>query len=167
MKGIKTSIKELLFGEKFLSIECRRINAGYCSHAFIINFLKSKIYVETNIRVRTNSKILFNFNDLWLDKNGNEMTNDSFDKMINIEGSFLSSKLEEVNNGCKNNLIKNVSLKKYGDLIIYLENGVVIEIINDTHLENAIIFTIEDFSSAKEITFEIKDLVPRCYMNDI
>ena len=110
--------------------------------------------METNIRVRTNSKILFNFNDLWLDKNGNEMTNDSFDKMINIEGSFLSSKLEEVNNGCKNNLIKNVSLKKYGDLIIYLENGVVIEIINDTHLENAIIFTIEDFSSAKEITFE-------------
>ena len=167
MKGIKTSIKELLFGEKFLSIECRRINAGYCSHAFIINFLKSKIYVETNIRVRTNSKILFNFNDLWLDKNGNEMTNDSFDKMINIEGSFLSSKLEEVNNGCKNNLIKNVSLKKYGDLIICLENGVVIEIINDTHLENAIIFTIEDFSSAKEITFEIKNLVPRCYMNDI
>lgn len=167
MKGIKTSIKELLFGDKFLSIECRRINAGYCSHAFIINFFKSKIYVETNIRVRTNSKILFNFNDLWLDKNRNEMTNDAFDKMINIEDSFLSLKLEEVNNDCKNILIKNVSLKKYGDLIIYLENGVVIEIINDTHLENAIIFTVEDYSFAKEITFEIQDLVPFGFVNDL
>ena len=84
MKGIKTSIKELLFGEKFLSIECRRINAGYCSHAFIINFLKSKIYVKTNICVRTNSKILFNFNDLWLDKYRNEMADNAFDKMIGI-----------------------------------------------------------------------------------
>jgi len=167
MKGIKTLIRELLIGDKFLSIECRRINAGYCSHAFIIYFLKSKIYVETNIRVRTNSKILFNFNDLWLDKNKNEMTNDVFDKMINVEDSFLSFKLQEVNNNYKSNLIKNVSLKKYGDLIIYLENGVVIEIINDTHLENAIIFTIEDFSTAKEISFEIKDLIPIGFVNDL
>ena len=161
MKNIKTYIKKLLIGDNFVSLTCKRINGGYTSHAFILNFERSNIFIETNIRIRTSTKVLLNFNDLWINEFREEIPDHSFNKMTNIEGSFLFHELNIVNLRCKGISVKNVMLKPYGDLIIKLNNSVIIEIINDTHLEDAVIFNITDLISSKELSFFVENTFPK------
>lgn len=60
-----------------------------------------------------------------------------------IEKSYLHKQLEVVNTMLFNAKPRNVYLKSYGDLYIsFYRKGIVLEILNDTHLENACLFRV-------------------------
>lgn len=59
----------------------------------------------------------------------------------NIEKSYLHKQLELINTILVNTMPKSVSFKSYGDLYIsFYKKGIVLEILNDTHLENACLY---------------------------
>ncbi|MBO7369082.1 MAG: hypothetical protein J6U25_02205 [Clostridia bacterium] len=69
----------------------------------------------------------------------------------------MGEEIEKVNAICGGAHVACITYKTYGDLIIRLSNGVVIEIINDTHLEDAIVFNVEDFKEKKEICLFVEN----------
>ena len=61
----------------------------------------------------------------------------------NIEKSYLCKQLEVINAMLYNAKPKNINFKSYGDFYIsFYRKGIVIEILNDTHLENACLYRL-------------------------
>ena len=62
---------------------------------------------------------------------------------INIEKSYLYNQLEVVNAILFNEKPRSINFRSYGDLYIsFYKKGIVLEILNDTHLENACLFRV-------------------------
>ncbi len=102
-----------------------------------------KIEIETNFRIRNQSEVLLSFNDLYLDYNRKEMSVKKYRSQTNIEKSYLHKQLECINAMIKNTKPKSITFKPYGDLYIsFYVKGMVLEILNDTHLENACLYRI-------------------------
>ena len=81
--------------------------------------------------------------DLYLDINRKEMSVKKYRSQTDIEKSYLHKQLEVVNTMLFNAKPRNVYLKSYGDLYIsFYRKGIVLEILNDTHLENACLFRV-------------------------
>lgn len=101
------------------------------------------IEIETNFRVRNKEEVLLSFNDLYLDNNRKEMSVKKYRSQTNIEKSFLNKQLEFINSILINAKLKSVAFKSYGDLYIsFYRKGIVLEILNDTHLEDACLYRI-------------------------
>ena len=102
-----------------------------------------KIEIETNFRIRNNNEILLSFNDLYLDCNRKEMSVKKYRSQKNIEKSYLYKQLEVINAMLYNAKPKNINFESYGDFYIsFYRKGIVIEILNDTHLENACLYRL-------------------------
>ncbi len=102
-----------------------------------------KIEIETNFRIRNHSEILLSFNDLYLDYNRKEMSVKKYRSQINIEKSYLYNQLEVVNAILFNEKPRSINFRPYGDLYIsFYKKGIVLEILNDTHLENACLYRL-------------------------
>ena len=96
------------------------------------------IEIETNFRIRNQKEVLLSFNDLYLDNNRKEMSVKKYRSQVNIEKSYLHKQLEFINSILTNAKLKSVTYKSYGDLYIaFYRKGIVLEILNDTHLEDA------------------------------
>ena len=65
-----------------------------------------------------------------------------FRSQTNIEKSYLCSQLELINKELKGLKPRKVVLKEYGDIYIVFGKRVVVEIFNDTHLEDAVLYRI-------------------------
>ena len=130
---------------KFINIDFKR-GLGIIEDRFILDFVSNNnlisIEVETNIRIRDDKSIYLSFNDLYIDKNRKELSVRRYRSQKAIEKTYLSIALEYINQTYKNDIVNNIIIKEYGDLYIYLSNNVVIEIFNDTHLDNAVLYRI-------------------------
>ena len=74
---------------------------------------------------------------------------------VNIEKSYLHKQLEFVNSILTNAKPKSVTYKSYGDLYITLyRKGIVIEILNDTHLEDACLYRVVSKSDKINYAYE-------------
>ena len=110
---------------------------------FIGNNEEIIIEIETNFRVRNKVEVLLSFNDLYLDNNRKEMSVKKYRSQANIEKSYLHKQLEFINSIIINAKPKSVTLKSYGDLYItFYRKGIVLEILNDTHLEDACLYRV-------------------------
>lgn len=110
---------------------------------FIGNNEEIIIEIETNFRVRNKEEVLLSFNDLYLDNNRKEMSVKKYRSQANIEKSYLHKQLEFINSILINAKPKSVTLKSYGDLYItFYRKGIVLEILNDTHLEDACLYRV-------------------------
>lgn len=110
---------------------------------FIGNNEEIIIEIETNFRVRNKEEVLLSFNDLYLDNNRKEMSVKKYRSQANIEKSYLHKQLEFINSIIINAKPKSVTLKSYGDLYItFYRKGIVLEILNDTHLEDACLYRV-------------------------
>ena len=110
---------------------------------FIGNNEEIIIEIETNFRVRNKEEVLLSFNDLYLDNNRKEMSVKKYRSQANIEKSYLHKQLEFINSIIINAKPKSVTLKSYGDLYItFYRKGIVLEILNDTHLEDACFYRV-------------------------
>ena len=110
---------------------------------FIGNNEEIIIEIETNFRVRNKEEVLLSFNDLYLDNDRKEMSVKKYRSQANIEKSYLHKQLEFINSILINAKPKSVTLKSYGDLYItFYRKGIVLEILNDTHLEDACLYRV-------------------------
>ena len=63
--------------------------------------------------------------------------------------------LNIVNQKINNTCIKDIKMFFYGDINIILNNGIVIEILNDTHKENSTLLRLEKSSITELLKYEI------------
>ena len=113
------------------------------------------IEIETNFRIRNQKEVLLSFNDLYLDNNRKEMSVKKYRSQVNIEKSYLHKQLEFVNSILTNAKPKSVTYKSYGDLYItFYRKGIVLEILNDTHLEDACLYRVVSKSDKINYAYE-------------
>lgn len=148
MKDFKENLdfKDLLKNMKIYKIDFVR-GLGIVEDRFELSFIgnneKIIIEIETNFRIRNKEEVLLSFNDLYLDNNRKEMSVKKYRSQANIEKSYLQRQLEFINSILVNAKPKSVNLKSYGDLYIsFYRKGIVLEILNDTHLEDACLYRI-------------------------
>lgn len=148
MKEFKQSLelKDLLKKMKIIKINFVR-GLGIVEDRFELFFDGNNeeiiIEIETNFRIRNQKEVLLSFNDLYLDSNRKEMSVKKYRSQVNIEKSYLHKQLELINATLVNAKPKSVTLKSYGDLYIsFYRKGIVLEILNDTHLEDACLYRI-------------------------
>lgn len=131
--------------------------------SFAADLDKIDIEVETNFRIRNDEKHFLSYNDLYLDTKRREMSVKRFRSQTNIEKSYLCSQLELINKELKGLKPRKVVLKEYGDIYIVFGNGIVVEIFNDTHLEDATLYRIVhrngSFSECYECLIKDNELV--------
>lgn len=138
--------KDLLKTMKINSINFVR-GLGIVEDRFELSFIGNNeeiiIEIETNFRVRNKEEVLLSFNDLYLDNNRKEISVKKYRSQTNIEKSYLHRQLELINSILVTAKPKSVTLKSYGDLYIaFYRKGIVLEILNDTHLEDACLYRI-------------------------
>ena len=138
--------KDLLKKTKISKINFIR-GLGIVADRFELNFKANNeeiiIEIETNFRIRNQKEVLLSFNDLYLDNNRKEMSVKKYRSQVDIEKSYLYKQLEFINSILINAKPKNVIFKSYGDLYIsFYRQGIVLEILNDTHLEDACLYRI-------------------------
>ncbi len=113
------------------------------------------IEIETNFRIRNSKEVLLSFNDLYIDNNRKEMSVKKYRSQVNIEKSYLNKQLELINSILKNAKPKNVTFKPYGDLYIsFYRKGIILEILNDTHVEDACLYRIISKSDKINYSYE-------------
>ena len=143
--------KNLDFKEILKKMKITKVNfvrgLGIVEDRFELSFVgdneEIKIEIETNFRIRNHSEILLSFNDLYLDYNRKEMSVKKYRSQINIEKSYLYNQLEVVNAILFNEKPRSIKFRSYGDLYIsFYKKGIVLEILNDTHLENACLYRL-------------------------
>lgn len=117
--------------------------------------IKYKFEIETNFRIRDKNRILLAFNDLYIDSRGKEISVRKYRSQKNIEKTLLFQNLNIVNQKINNTCIKDIKMFFYGDINIILNNGIVIEILNDTHKENSILLRLEKSSITELLKYEI------------
>lgn len=144
--NVNLDFKELLKKMKIIKVDFVR-GLGIVEDRFELSFVgdnkEIKIEIETNFRIRNHSEILLSFNDLYLDCNRKEMSVKKYRSQTNIEKSYLYKQLKVVNAMLFNAKPKNINFKLYGDLYIsFYKKGIVLEILNDTHLENACLYRL-------------------------
>lgn len=138
--------KALLKNVKITKINFVR-GLGIVEDRFELSFVGDNeeiiIEIETNFRIRNQKEVLLSFNDLYLDNNRKEMSVKKYRSQANIEKSYLHKQLELINAILENAKPKSVTSKSYGDLYItFYRKGIVLEILNDTHLEDACLYRI-------------------------
>ncbi len=148
MKEFKRNLdfKELLKKMKITKIDFVR-GLGIVEDRFELSFVgdngEIKIEIETNFRIRNHNEVLLSFNDLYLDCNRKEMSVKKYRSQTNIEKSYLHKQLELINAMLVDAKPRSVTSKTYGDLYIsFYRKGIVLEIFNDTHLENACLYRL-------------------------
>ena len=73
----------------------------------------------------------------------------------NIEKSFLQKQIDALNATLLNAKPRNITFKSYGDLYIsFYRKGIVLEILNDTHLENACLYRLKCKSDKVNYAYE-------------
>ena len=109
-----------------------------------LNSISSTSALMRSIKTREASfNSSLSFNDLYLDINRKEMSVKKYRSQRNIEKSYLHKQLEYINVILKNTKVKRITFKSYGDLYLtFSKKGIVLEILNDTHLENACLFRV-------------------------
>lgn len=131
----KLKIFEDLPNYNFHGIKFER-GKGIIENRFIIIFKGEEIEIileiQSNFRIRDEKEVLLNYNDLYVDLKRNEMSVRRFRSQIEIEKSYLTFELENVNKLLKDRHLKECKFFKYGDINLIFENGVVMEIFNDT-----------------------------------
>ena len=119
---------------------------GIIPDRFVLTFSdknnKINLEIETNLRVRSNNTHFLSFNDLYLNKSRKQMSIKKYRKQNHIESTYLHESLDQTNKLLHNEMVKCVKTKEYGDVIIQFINDMVIEIFNDTHFENAVLYRL-------------------------
>ena len=138
--------KDLLKSMKISKINFVR-GLGIVEDRFELSFVGNNeeiiIEIETNFRIRNQKEVFLSFNDLYLDNNRKEMSVKKYRSQANIEKSYLHKQLEFINSILANAKPKSVTFKSFGDLYItFYRKGIVLEILNDTHLEDACLYRI-------------------------
>ena len=132
---------------------------GIVEDYFILIFenalVRYKIEIETNFRIVDNSQVLLVFNDLYLDADRREISVRRYRNQQNIEKTLLFQNLNLVNERLKKSRVVEIKVFKYGDIVIFLDFGVNIEISNDTHKENATLYRIYKMKENNTVKKEV------------
>lgn len=143
---MEDTFKNLLVKMKFNKIDFVR-GLGIIEDRFVLSFElrdeKIDFEIETNFRIRNKNKVLLSFNDLYLDTNRKVMSIRKYRSQTNIEKTYLYEQIELLNGLLNNIKPSRIDTKPYGDIYISFANkGIVFEILNDTHMENACLYRI-------------------------
>ncbi len=152
------NFKELLKKMKIVELNFVR-GLGIVDDRFELSFIgdngEINIEIETNFRARNCSEVLLSFNDLYLDCSRKEMSVKKYRSQTNIEKSFLQKQIDALNATLLNAKPRNITFKSYGDLYIsFYRKGIVLEILNDTHLENACLYRLKCKSDKVNYAYE-------------
>lgn len=160
MKTLFENIEQIEIIKKmeFKHIQFER-GLGIIEPRFIILFSIENeelvLEVETNFRIRTSKDLILSFNDLYIDFKCKELSIRRFRNQERIEKTFLYNRIESINNQKKNSRVKKVDITQYGDLKIFLSNGLILECISDTHLNGAVLYR---FIYKKDERIEISEV---------
>ena len=139
-------LKNLLARMKLSKMDFIR-GLGIIEDRFVLSFKledeQIDFEIETNFRVRNKNEILLSFNDLYLDNNRKEIGIRKYRSQTTIEKTYLHEQIEKLNGILKNIKPSSIVTKSYGDVyILFRQKGIVLEILNDTHLENACLYRL-------------------------
>lgn len=157
---MKESIEKLESFKALVNMNFTKINfergLGIIEPKFIISFGNEtlNLEIETNFRIRNSEEILLSFNDLYIDSKRKEMSIKKFRSQTTIEKSYLFQRINYINKILKNSKIYKIIVKEYGDIYLYFKNNIVMEILNDTHLEGAILFRLIHYICEKPIVYK-------------
>lgn len=158
--------KVFLIDSKIIDLRLIR-GLGIIPSRFELEILKGNIiYIietEINFRIIYKNSLLVCFDDLFLDNNYKEISLKKYRTQEDIEKTLLFKNLNSATNKIINKKIKNILIKKYGDVEIILSNFCKIQIINDTHLFDSSILRLitkekkKSFTSKNGSTYLIPD----------
>ena len=102
-----------------------------------------RLEVESNFRVLKNGKSILNFDDMFLNKDGHELS---------IEEYLLSYNLCDFNLFCKRKKIYRVFISTCGDITLFIRPKIELQIINDSHNVDDVLIRLKDCQKAKIFT---------------
>lgn len=148
---------DFLLGAKILDLRLVR-GLGIVPARFELElFYDDNIYIletEVNFRVIYMNASLVCFDDLYLNKNYEEISLKKYRSQKNIENTLLFENIKKALKVIANKKIRKVKITEYGDVDIFVSRRTKIQIINDTHLNESCIFKI---ISKNELTTILTD----------
>lgn len=99
------------------------------------------IDVECAFRVLDGQALLLTNADAWIDTSGRWLSERRL-KQKGITDTYLSAALQAINERVSNTRVSAISVQPYGDIDIRLQNGIDIQIINDTAMDYDTLYTI-------------------------
>lgn len=99
------------------------------------------IDVECAFRVLDGQALLLTNADAWIDTSGRWLSERRL-KQKGITDTYLSAVLQAINERVSNTRVSAISVQPYGDIDIRLQNGIDIQIINDTAMDYDTLYTI-------------------------
>ncbi len=123
------------------------------------------IEIEANFRILNRSNCLVCFDDLYLNSKYEELGPQKFRKQKGVEKTLIYFSINQNYKRIVGKRIKKIKMSSFGDVDLYLTNGVRIQIINDTHLNDSCILRIrsknsfEEYISNNNKVFKIQKIV--------
>ncbi len=108
-----------------------------------------RLDIESNFRVLKNGKSILNFDDMFLDKCGHEFSVEEYQSQRGIEKSLLSNNLSNLKDFCAGKRIDRVLISKCGDITFLIRPKIEMQIINDSHNVDAVLFRLRDCQNTK------------------
>ena len=106
---------------------------------FVLNFkdpVKISIHASCFVRIIDKERLLMTASDEFFTHDGFEKTTDDYEKLEKEEriidpNSLLAKNLQTVRNNLTNCVVKRIKTTASNDLIIYFDNGIIIQLIID------------------------------------
>ncbi|MBQ7444903.1 MAG: hypothetical protein IJS71_03050 [Clostridia bacterium] len=108
-----------------------------------------RLDIESNIRVLQNGKSILSFDDMFLDRCGHEFSVEEYQSQRGIEKSLLSCTLSNLIDLCIGKRIARVMISKCGDITLLMRPKIEMQIINDSHNVDAVLFRLRDLQKTK------------------
>lgn len=127
---------------------------GIIPARLVINIEKNHhhyaIEAELNFRVIYKNKMILCFDDMFLDKENREISPNLFKKQKDLEYTLLNKNMITTRKKIVGKMIDRVRSSSFGDYTIYISRYLKIQIINDSHLIDSVIFRVLDLDSKQE-----------------
>ena len=103
-----------------------------------------RLEIGSNFRVLKNGRSILDFDDMFLNKDGHEFSIEEYQSQKDIEKSLLSCNICNVNSLCSGKKIYRVSISACGDITLFIQPKIELQIINDSHNVDDVLIRLRD-----------------------
>lgn len=152
ISDLKSTLSKYVKSSRVVSVSFER-GYGIVPARFELCINKSekeyRLDIESNFRVLKDGKSILSFDDMFLDKCGHEFSVEEYQSQRDIEKSLLSCTLSNLIDLCAGKRIARVLISKCGDITLLIRPKIEMQIINDSHNVDAVLFRLRDLQKTK------------------
>ena len=108
--------------------------------------------IESNFRILKNGKSILVFDDMFLDRCCHELSIEEYQSQREIEKSLLFQNLCNFNSICSHKRINRVSISRCGDIKLFVQHNIELQILNDSHNVDDVIVRLKDCQRSEDYT---------------